>query len=649
MGTAHRVVGKLLSAPSDTWSDSLRQDALTRQVFDAAPAGMAVLDGAACISLVNLAWQQFGRDNGGQPTAVGTDYLAVCDAAAATDPAVVDIAHGLRAVLVGTLDAYRSEYPCHSPEGERWFEVTVRPVPVDGRIGVVVAHEDVTDRRRKTDHGRTRALLVDEVDAAVVATDLAGVVTSWSRGAHRLYGWSAQDAVGRPVWELVTGLDVRDEARRFVEQLGATETWEGSFAATRANGTTVSVRVRNVVVADSEGRPTGMISIAVDVTEQLALGVQLQAITDSIGEGLCTLDRDGRISYVNPAGRRMLRASPTEVLGGSFRHWIHAVDGAQPWDDTAVGSTARPVRCMLVRRDGSELPIEYVATPLRSAAVAPATGWVVVFRDLSARRAREDALALQGDDQVWLGRIRDALDHDGFELHAQPIVDLLTGATVQHELLLRMHDPDDPRQVIRPGRFLPVAERLGMAPAIDGWVLARGLELAAQGHPVEINLSARSIEAEETPHLIEQLLVDTGADPANIVFELTETALLDNDVTARYFADRIHELGCGLALDDFGTGFGGFTYLKQFPLDYLKIDIEFVRDAVTDAASRHVIEAVVSLAASFDLRTVAEGVENEATLDLLRQMGVDFAQGYLLGRPTPTHATFPSPARTEPR
>lgn len=642
--------GDLIRALSSTSTGSLRRDALARRVFDTASASMAVLDDAARIRLVNPAWEQFGRDNGGRPIAVGTDYLAVCDAAAMTEPAVADIARGLRAVLIGTLDEYRSVYAWHRPDRERWFELTVRPVPVDGRIGVLVVHEDVTDRRRMSDDGRTQAMLGGEGDAAVVATDPDGLVTSWSRGAQRLYGWAAPDAVGRPVWELLVGSQVQDDARQFVAQLGATETCEGTFTATRPDSTTAAVHVRNVLVRDSDGLPTGMIWIAVDVTEQLALDVQLRAITDSIGEGLCTLDRHGHVIYVNPAGRRMLRASPTEVLDGSFRHWLHAVDSTQPGEAApALGNPAQPVQCTIVRRDGTELPLEYVATPLRSAVVAPANGWVVVFRDLSAHRARQAALALQDDDLVWLGRIRDALDHDGFELYAQPIVDILTGVTVQHELLLRMRDPDDPGQMIAPGRFLPAAEKLGMAPAIDWWVLSRGLELAARGHPVEINVSARSIEDAALPHLIEQLLDDTGADPTNIGFELTETALLDNNTTARYFADRIHELGCGLALDDFGTGFGGFTYLKQFPLDCLKIDIEFIGDAVTNPASRHVIEAVVSLAASFDLRTVAEGVEDQATLDLLGQMGVDLAQGYLLGKPAPIPATFPISTRTEQR
>jgi EAL domain-containing protein (putative c-di-GMP-specific phosphodiesterase class I) len=126
------------------------------------------------------------------------------------------------------------------------------------------------------------------------------------------------------------------------------------------------------------------------------------------------------------------------------------------------------------------------------------------------------------------------------------------------------------------------------------------------------------------------------------VFELTETAVVQDKAATENFALRIHGLGCRLALDDFGTGYGGFTYLKQLPIDFLKIDIEFVRDLATNPASRHVVEAVVALATGFGLQTVAEGVEDSQTLEMLREYGVDYAQGYHVGRPAPLEQTLDS-------
>jgi len=120
-----------------------------------------------------------------------------------------------------------------------------------------------------------------------------------------------------------------------------------------------------------------------------------------------------------------------------------------------------------------------------------------------------------------------------------------------------------------------------------------------------------------------------------LVFEITETAIVEDEEAARMFAERLHALGCKVALDDFGTGYGSLTYLKQIPVDYLKLDIEFVRDLASNRASHHVVQAIVALARDFRLQTVAEGVEDAEVLDLLIRLGVDFAQGYHIARPAP--------------
>jgi EAL domain-containing protein (putative c-di-GMP-specific phosphodiesterase class I) len=166
------------------------------------------------------------------------------------------------------------------------------------------------------------------------------------------------------------------------------------------------------------------------------------------------------------------------------------------------------------------------------------------------------------------------------------------------------------------------------------------MEIAAQSGAVELNLSARSIGDPRIIEHVETCLERTGVDPGRLVFEITETSLIANEAAGKKFVDRLHALGCRIALDDFGTGYGGFTYLKQLPVDMLKIDIEFVRDVTTSPASRHVVEAVVALARSFGLKTVAEGVEDAQTLELVREYGVDFAQGFHIARPAP----FPRPA-----
>jgi EAL domain-containing protein (putative c-di-GMP-specific phosphodiesterase class I) len=189
--------------------------------------------------------------------------------------------------------------------------------------------------------------------------------------------------------------------------------------------------------------------------------------------------------------------------------------------------------------------------------------------------------------------------------------------------------------VLAPAAFLPTAERFGLIREIDRWVIDKAIDVAAAGRPVTINVSARSISDPGLSGHIRYALERSGADPSNIVFELTETAAATASEDLREFGSRIEQIGCALAIDDFGTGFGSLTYLKHLPVRYLKIDMEFVRGIAESAADRAIVQSIVTIAGSLGMRTIAEGVEDQATLDALRGLGVDFAQGYHLGRPAP--------------
>jgi EAL domain-containing protein (putative c-di-GMP-specific phosphodiesterase class I) len=188
-------------------------------------------------------------------------------------------------------------------------------------------------------------------------------------------------------------------------------------------------------------------------------------------------------------------------------------------------------------------------------------------------------------------------------------------------------------EIIRPRSFLPVAEKYGLIGEIDRWVIAKAARAAASGQRVEANISADSIGNLDLLSVVERELREADADPSNLVIEITETALMENIDAGEAFARGLSEIGCGVALDDFGTGFGSFTYLKKMPITFLKIDIDFVRDLVANRASQHLVGAIVGLAKDFGYKTIAEGVENAGTLALLEEYGVDFVQGYHLGRP----------------
>jgi diguanylate cyclase (GGDEF)-like protein len=227
-------------------------------------------------------------------------------------------------------------------------------------------------------------------------------------------------------------------------------------------------------------------------------------------------------------------------------------------------------------------------------------------------------------------RIRVALAEDRFVLYGQPIVDLRSGLVAYHELLIRMRSDDG--GIIAPGDFLPAAERFGLIVEIDRWVTEHALRLAIEGERVTINLAGPSIGDEQVFMLIREALAD-GLNPANVIFEITETAAMSNFEKAERFAQTLNDIGCNLALDDFGTGFGSFMYLKHLNARYLKIDLEFVRDLVSNDTDQKVVKSMVDIAHSLEKRTIAEGVEDAATLTALKDRGVDFAQGFYLGRP----------------
>jgi PAS domain S-box-containing protein len=583
--------------------------------MDALAAPVAVLDGNAMIIAANHAWRRSGG-------AVGTCY-------AAPDPRA---AAGIRGLLSGDGDPFAMELAAPGPDGEeRWFALRATRFEGTGPVRVVIAHHDITVRRAMEDEALTQAALLDEIDVAVIATDGDGIVTHWNRGARVLYGWTREEATGRPAAELTA--------------MAGGGRSVGRMTLRRKDGTTFPAHVRDSVMARGDDRAPGRIGVSMDITATIAVEQSLTdarnhlaAVTDSMGEGLLVLDRDGQVTLVNQAAEELL-GWPSELLCGCRVDDLvapGAPDGGTIAETLERGATIRVEDAAFVRRDGTALPTSYTVAPLITA--GGHEGCVVVFDDATARQAERLELRRKLDALSWAGRVQDALREDRFVLYAQPILDLATGATVQHELLLRVREPDG--TISRPGPYLKIAEEHGLIGAIDRWVIARGAELAADGLPVELNVSGASIGDPTLLAYIEDTLRDSGAEPELMIFEITETALIGDEQAGRAFVQRIHELGCKLALDDFGTGYGGFTYLKQLPLDYLKIDIEFVRDLRTSTASLHVVEAVVNLARGFGLKTVAEGIEDQETLALLEALGVDFAQGFHIARPGPLDDTI---------
>jgi EAL domain-containing protein (putative c-di-GMP-specific phosphodiesterase class I) len=252
----------------------------------------------------------------------------------------------------------------------------------------------------------------------------------------------------------------------------------------------------------------------------------------------------------------------------------------------------------------------------------------------------------------WVQRIRAALDEGRLTLYAQPVVETASRRTTQHELLVRMIDTDG--SLISPAQFLPIAERFGLIREIDRWVVTETIAILRRqredGHrpTVEINLSGHSLGDTGLAAYIGSQLHEAQIDPGQLVFEVTETTAIGNIAAARDFAQQLARLGCRFALDDFGAGFGSFYYLKHLPFDYIKIDGEFVRNCTVDVTDRLVIRAVVKLAQGMGTRTIAEFVGDEKTFATVAALGVDYAQGFHLGKPAPVNSALGSPSDQKP-
>ncbi|GIJ46679.1 hypothetical protein Val02_35650 [Virgisporangium aliadipatigenens] len=232
----------------------------------------------------------------------------------------------------------------------------------------------------------------------------------------------------------------------------------------------------------------------------------------------------------------------------------------------------------------------------------------------------------------------DGIVHDGrLTLHAQPIRETATGRVDRYELLLRVRDEltGCPQP---PGALLDTAERADAVLRIDLWAVARAvrlLEAFPQGPCLQVNVSGRSFGDPRLLAAVTHLLDRSGVRPDRLVLELTEIALIGNFTEACRTAGRLRRLGCGLALDDFGAGYGSFRYLKYLPVDQVKIDGDFVVGLGHSRADRAMVEAVVSVCRALGVRAVAESVEDPATLRVVEELGVDYCQGYLIGRPRP--------------
>ena len=470
------------------------------------------------------------------------------------------------------------------------------------------------------------------------------------------------------------------------------QSWSGEYRFRRGDGSYAHVFDRLYVVRDPRGSPVRLVGAMTDITDRKRVEAQLahlashdpltnllnrrsfqteltrhlaQAMRYGTQGALLLLDLDhfkdfndtlghaaGDEFLVNLAGvlRERLRATDLVArLGGDeFAILLPHTDGHQA--HTVAMHLLHAVRCHAVavgaESIGLTVSLGIVLIPDYGATVEE----LMAQADLALYQAKangRNCLAVYSPDRDrpakaeprlgWRQCIRDAVERDRFILDAQPVLHLGENRVSQYELLLRM--VDERGEIIPPGAFLGIAEQYGLIRDVDRWVVRRAIQMLAQqkraGRDMrfEVNLSANAFADADLLPLIKDELRGASISPESLVLEVTEAAAIANLHQAPGFVRALKGLGCQFALDDFGMGFSSFSHLRYLPVDYLKIDGNFVHDLAHDPLDQHVVKAIVEVARGLGKQTIAEWVEDDKTVSLLREFGVGYAQGYYIGRP----------------
>ena len=576
--------------------------------------------------------------------------------------------------------------------GEAIVESKGAPVKVVGTM------EDVTEEAAARSARDLLSYVVQSTGDAIVTKALDGTITSWNRGAEQLYGYAAAEAIGQQIG-LIEPSHRAGEQQKILQTLLAGESIDNfETEGIRKDGSVIALSLTVSPVTDANGRIVSTAIIARDTTERVRYEERLRHMADhdqltgllnrrrfdeqlkrelaragryEAHTAVLSIDIDNFKSINDSAGHAAgdaVLVQVARVLTNRFR--LTDVVARLGGDEFAVLLSA--VGVAEARAAAEDLlaeirnsPATYGGKPFRISASIGVTafesddataGEVLVNADLAmyaAKTAGRDRVVVYTAPEArkaramarltWSQRIQDALDRDRFVLHLQPILELATGQIKHGELLLRMRG--DRGKLIAPGAFLPAAERFGLIHAIDRWVVARAIQLIAETigpvPQVGINLSGESVVGDhELLRMIEREIERSSVDPSKLIFEVTETAAIANMPEATEFARGLTSLGCSLALDDFGTGFGSFYYLKHLPVNYVKLDGEFIQNLPRSEVDEHVVKAIVGVAQALGIKTVAESVADEETIALLQKHHVDYAQGYFVGKPAPLNVAL---------
>jgi len=562
-----------------------------------------------------------------------------------------------------------------------------------------VAFEQMREQVRVRQE-RLRAIL-DNTAEGIITIDENGVVEDCNPAAVRLFGWNEREAIGHSLSQLINVESDSLSAPQFLRHYAELPDREHEVTGRHRDGTTFPLSLK-VTEMNLQGRLT-FVAMVSNISERKAIMERLRHLAEHDGlTGLYNrtyfhseLERlVGRIhrkeqddcallyidldhfKFVNDtlghaAGDRLLieissildrrtrkgdlvarlggdefvvllydvRPEQIESIADSFRRHLSDYDFRHDGQSVTIGcSIGVTVIEPRIRTAADVLSRADLACHLAKRA---GRNQVHLFVNADAKSVAEMSL-----DIGWSRRIREAIQENRFVLAAQPIVSTRDRRVSTYEILLRMRDEHD--NIVMPSGFMPSAEHFGLSHEIDQWVVTHAIPaLAACRQSITdcsytINLSAQSLNTPALCDLIREQIRKTGVDPHALVFEITENTAIGDMEAAVRFLEQLRALGCRTALDDFGSGMSSFAYLQQFPVDIVKIDGRFVRKLDSSQVDLAMCRAMNDIAHALGKVTVAECIENEAAFNKLRELGVDYVQGFYLGRPVLIDPSMPA-------
>ncbi len=553
------------------------------------------------------------------------------------------------------------------------------------------------DNMREQVHSRQERLetILDNAAEGVITFDTRGAIEGYNRAAEKLFGWSEQEVLGMHIGSLLRP-DSTETRERYQEHFMRIELArligrEGEMNGRHKDGSAFPLALK-ISRMTLQGREV-YVALAADISERKALIENLKRMAEH--DGLTNLyNRSYFLGELERVVERVKRTKePCAVLYidlDNFKY-INDVHGHAAGDQLLI-EVANTLRRrgrksdLIARLGGDEFSVllynispdrvsdvaesfrksladsifrqgtitANVACSIGAAMISPQTESAVLIMsqaDIASHMAKRlgrnrvhvfesadaENAATMALDMGWTQRIKDAIANNRFALACQPIVNTRTRAIEVYEVLIRMLD--EKNALIMPAGFLPPAERFGLMVDIDKWVITHAIDtLMWQRREMPalryaINLSGQTLSDPGVCDLIQAKIAATGLDPAALTFEITETVAISDMTVAAAFLARLKSLGCRTALDDFGSGMSSFAYLRDLPVDYIKIDGRFVKNLDTSPVDQAMVRAMSEIARALGKQTVAEFVENEKSFNLLAAFGVDYGQGYHLGRP----------------